>query len=209
MAKLTTCKACGKEVSTSAKKCPHCGHRLKMGFFRKALLGIGALIVLGIIIGIASGGGDDTADKGTSTSTPKQEANKPLSNEGVSSDVNIKVTGVESKSEVGGQFSKEKAQGVFKIVNLAVTNNQKDAITLDATSFKLLDDKNREFSHSVEGQTALEMEDSSLQNFFLKQLNPGLTQNGKIVFDVPTDAKGLKLKARGGFTGDEIILKAE
>ncbi|MEH7544922.1 DUF4352 domain-containing protein [Neobacillus vireti] len=209
MAKLTTCKACGKEVSTSAKKCPHCGHRLKMGFFRKALLGIGALIVLGIIIGIASGGGDNTANKGTSTSAPKQEANKPLSNEGVSSDVNIKVTGVETKSEVGNEFSKEKAQGVFKIVSVAITNNQKDAITLDANSFKLVDNKGREFSYSTSGQTALGVADDTVADFFLKQLNPGLTQNGKIVFDVPADAKGLTMKARGGFTGDEITLKVE
>jgi hypothetical protein len=46
-------------------------------------------------------------------------------------------------------------------------------------------------------------------DFFLKQLNPGLTQEGTIVFDVPADAKGLKLKARRGFTGEEITLKVE
>ncbi len=32
-------------------------------------------------------------------------------------------------------------------------------------------------------------------DFFLKQLNPGLTQTGKIVFDIPKDAEGLFLKS--------------
>jgi uncharacterized OB-fold protein len=55
MAKLTTCKACGKEVSKSAKKCPHCRHKLKMGFMAKAGIGIAALILIRII---ASMGGE-------------------------------------------------------------------------------------------------------------------------------------------------------
>src|SRR4051812_36833957 len=113
MAKLTTCKACGKEVSKSAKKCPHCGHTLKMGFFKKALIVIGAIIVIAIIANMA--GGDDT-DKTTNTTNNKAgettKKDQPLSNQGVSSDVTIKVTGVDTKQEVGNQYSKEKAQGV-------------------------------------------------------------------------------------------------
>ena len=53
------------------------------------------------------------------------------------------------------------------------------------------------------------MTDDTVADFFLKQLNPGLTQNGKIVFDIPADANGLVLKAHGGMTGDEIKLKVE
>ncbi|MFB7142408.1 DUF4352 domain-containing protein [Gottfriedia sp. NPDC056225] len=159
-----------------------------------------------MIISLASGG-DNT--KTSTTAKTEQKSNKPLSNTGVSSDVTIKVNGIESKNRIGGAYTKEIAQGVFKVVSLSITNGQKDAITLDANSFKLIDDKGREFTYSTSGQTALEIADNSLSDFFLKQLNPGLTQNGKIVFDLPKDAKGLKLQARGGFTGDDILLKAE
>lgn len=207
MAKLITCKTCGKEVAKSAKKCPHCGARLKMGFFQKALIGIGAFIVLIIVIVAASSGGNKPSTP--STNAPSTGTTKPLSNTGVSSDVTIKVNGVETKSTVGGQYNSEKAQGVFKIVNLSITNGQKDAITLNADDFKLVDSKGREFTYSTNGQTALGMADSTTADFFLKQLNPGLTQTGKIVFDVPADAKGLTMKARGGMTGDEITLKVE
>ena len=229
MAKLKPCKTCGKEVAKSAKKCPHCGQKLKMGFMMKAIIGIAALVVISIIASLNGGGGNSakpasTAATNTSTSNQKaaepakkkaaepakQEAPKQLSNEGVSSDVAIKVVGMESASEISTEFSKETAQGVFKIITLSLTNNQKDAITVDADSFKLVDDKGREFSYSTNGQTQQEMKDNtSSNNFFLKSLNPGLTQQGKIVFDIPADATGLVLKARGGMTGDEITLKVQ
>ena len=38
MSKLVNCKTCEKEVSKSAKKCPHCGAKLKMGFFMKLII---------------------------------------------------------------------------------------------------------------------------------------------------------------------------
>jgi hypothetical protein len=214
MAKLKNCKTCGKEVAKSAKKCPHCGQKLKMGFFMKALIGIAVLIVIGIIASAGSSGSKDTAKQASTTTSAssapaKNDTPKQLSNTGVSSDVTIKVNGVETKSQLGDQFSNAKAQGVFKIVNLSVTNGQKDAITLDANSFKLVDNKGREFTYSTDGQTALETSSGSNMDFFLKQLNPGLTQTGKIVFDVPADAKGLVLKATGGMTGEEITLKVD
>lgn len=140
---------------------------------------------------------------------PKQEAPKEFSKEGVSSDVKIVVGAVETKDAVGDDFTKETAQGVFKIVEISITNNQKDAITVDANSFKLVDDQGREFTYSVQAQTALDIANGNTLDFFLKQLNPGLTQTGKIVYDVPKDAKGLVLKARGGMTGKEITLKVE
>ncbi len=46
MTKLIQCKACDKEMSKKAKKCPHCGHSTKMPFWQKAIL---AVLVIGII----------------------------------------------------------------------------------------------------------------------------------------------------------------
>lgn len=47
MTKLTTCKSCGKEVAKSAKNCPHCGAKLKMGLMLKMLI---ALVIIGGVI---------------------------------------------------------------------------------------------------------------------------------------------------------------
>ncbi|WP_242215639.1 DUF4352 domain-containing protein [Bacillus cereus group sp. BfR-BA-01383] len=183
--------------------------------FKFGCLGFIGLIVLGII-GTALGGGDDQKEK--SSTEPKQETNAPatkeepkkeLSKEGESSKVKIAVGSVESVDSVGGEYLKEKAQGVFKVVEVTVTNNQKDAITVDANSFKLVDNKDREFTYSTQAQTAFDVGNGGQSDFFLKQLNPGLSQTGKIIFDVPADAQGLVLKARGGMTGKEITLKVE
>lgn len=188
--------------------------------FKFGCLGFIGLIVLGAIAA-ALGGGDDK--KETTSSEPKQETQAPaakeeakkeepkkeLSKEGESSKVKIAVGSVESIDSVGGEYLKEKAQGVFKVVEITITNNQKDAITVDANSFKLVDNKDREFTYSTQAQTAFDVGNGGSSDFFLKQLNPGLSQTGKIIYDVPADAQGLVLKARGGMMGKEIKLKVE
>ncbi|KAB2447110.1 DUF4352 domain-containing protein [Bacillus thuringiensis] len=139
----------------------------------------------------------------------KEEPKKELSKEGESSKVKITVGSVESVDSVGGEYLNEKAKGIYKVVEISITNNQKDAITVDANSFKLMDNQDREFKYSTQAQTAYDIGNSGKSDFFLKQLNPGLTQTGKIIFDVPADAQGLVLKARGGMMGKEIKLKVE
>ncbi|MFD3450110.1 DUF4352 domain-containing protein [Microbacteriaceae bacterium 4G12] len=170
-------------------------------FFKFGCLGIIGLIVIGIIVAVAGGGGSTDKD------TTKQGST--LSKEGVSSNVKITVGNIETADSVGSDLVAEKAQGVFKILEITLTNNQKDAITVDANSFKLVDNQGREFTYSTQGQTALDVANGGTVDFFLKQLNPGLTQTGKIIFDIPKDAQGLVLKARGGMTGKEIKLKVE
>ena len=50
MPKLIHCKACGKEVSKSAKTCPHCGERLKKGKWKTILLVWFALALISFIV---------------------------------------------------------------------------------------------------------------------------------------------------------------
>jgi len=162
----------------------------------------------------SSGGSKSTTSESTAPSTTKSEpakqpeAKKELSNQGEVSSVKFQVTGSSTAPTYGkNQFMTAKASGIFKIVKLTVTNNQKDAITMDGSLFKLIDDKGREFTASTEAQSAA-MADNK-EGLFLKQINPGLSVSGEVVFDVPPDAKGFKLKARGGMTGKDIELKVD
>lgn len=144
----------------------------------------------------------------TSTSASKPTPTKQeLSKEGISSNVKIVVEGLQTIDQVGNEFTNAKAQGIFKILKVSITNNQNDAITVDSNSFKLLDDKKREFSGSSEGQTELEMQNKTA--LFFKSVNPGNTLEGYLIFDVPKDATGLVLQARGGMTGSPILLKID
>ncbi|WP_242141950.1 MULTISPECIES: DUF4352 domain-containing protein [unclassified Bacillus cereus group] len=184
---------------------------MKKPFYKKWWFWV---IVVIVVIVAAGNGGKDTEETKTTSTEPKQETKKDepkkeLSKEGESSKVKIAVGSVETLDSVGNEYVNEKAQGVFKVVEISITNGQKDAITIDANSFKLVDDQDREFKYSTQGQTSYDIANGGKSDFFLKQLNPGLTQTGKIVFDVPQDAKGFILKARGGMMGKEIKLKVE
>ncbi|WP_240689490.1 DUF4352 domain-containing protein [Ammoniphilus sp. YIM 78166] len=205
--------------------------KVKKPFYKKWWVWVIAIIVIANL-----GGGDEETNQtaqpaaqqteATNQAQPapapvpapvKEEAKpeeKPveLSNEGVASDVKISVLGFESVEKIGNnQFSTVEAQGIFKIVKVNVTNNQKDAITVDSNSYKLVDDQGREFSPSSEASLAFESStgNAKRKTFLLQQLNPGLSIEGNLAYDVPKDAKGFVLKARGGMTGKEITLKVE
>jgi hypothetical protein len=169
-----------------------------------------SFLIIALFLALAAGSGSNKSDKTNAGAQPTTPAE--LSKEGVSSDVKISVQKFESSDTAGNnQFSTKKAQGVYKIVTLSITNNQKDAITVDGSSFKLLDSQSREFSYSSEAQLAISSSTGNQKKevFSLKQINPGMTVTGVVVFDVPKDAQGFVLKARGGMTGQEIKLKVE
>lgn len=47
---MKKCKSCGNEVSKSAKVCPNCGQKLKMGFWAK--FGIGLVIIIVAVVAL-------------------------------------------------------------------------------------------------------------------------------------------------------------
>jgi hypothetical protein len=210
MATLTNCKTCGKEVSSSANVCPNCGEKLKMGFFKKLLLGVGGFIILLILVGIFAG-------KHESTSTKKEEPVYTVDVEGVGkvkgiirSNVGLAIGDIKKTKTLGdNRFAQANAQGEFIVIRLIVSNNQNDAITMDANSFKIIDDKNREFSHSTQGDMALAASSNKKEIIFLKKINPGITTDGYLVFDVPSDISGAKLQVRGGLSGEKGMLPIE
>ena len=67
--KMTTCKACGKEIAKSAKSCPACGAKNKKPVFKKWWFW---LIVVFLLIGLTSGDGEEAAAPSTDTSNPAQ-----------------------------------------------------------------------------------------------------------------------------------------
>lgn len=102
-------------------------------------------------------------------------------------------------------YLKKKPIGMFAIFKVFVKNNQKDAITVDSNSFKLVDNQKREYSVSHEAETALQMENGDTKGF-LTQLNPGMATDFTFVFDVPQELNryNTKLVATGGFSGKKV-----
>jgi len=83
-----------------------------------------------------------------------------------------------------------------RIVDLAIRNNDKTANVL--APVKLVDSEGREYEESSKG--------IFLYNSFdmLKNMNPGVSSRGYIVFDVPRGRYALKVS--GGFTSGKSEL---
>lgn len=127
----------------------------------------------------------------------------------VSSNVGIAIYKIEETNVLGGNpFMREKAMGKFIVVSLVVHNNQKDAVTVDNSCFKLVDKNGREYSYSSDGFMAIAVGNGGDTKGFLTELNPGIVTNFVIPYDVPAnlDISQLSLKARGGMTGKDILL---
>ncbi len=66
--KIILCKTCGKEISSKAKSCPHCGGKNKSPIYKKPWLWIIVFVLLVGIVG-ASGSTDTPIDTTESTSS--------------------------------------------------------------------------------------------------------------------------------------------
>ena len=211
---LVKCKSCEKEIAKGVKKCVNCGADQRNFFGRhKIITGLAVLIILGGI-GSAMGGGDTTtaSKASSSSSTPVSDNGSPVAKvesapttEGISSDVKIKVLEVTTPAYTGKEGFKSVPQGAFVVVKLSIQNNQKDAISVSDSSFKLLDKDKREFSSSSDGNIGLEMTEKKTLMFV--NVNPGNTIEGYIAYDVPKGVTGFNMQATGGMTGKPIILK--
>lgn len=77
--RLTTCKACKKEIAKSAKVCPYCGAKNKKPIYKKWWFW---LIIICLIGGIGSGGSDENKNDDTNRTMIEQpsESTQPTEN---------------------------------------------------------------------------------------------------------------------------------
>ena len=209
---LVKCKACEKEIAKGVKKCVNCGADQRNWAGRhKFLTGLAVIVVLAVVSSAMSSGGKTTttttANPSTTTTTPAvtKTVEAAPTTEGVSSDVKIKIIEVTNPKTLGIEGAISKPQGSFVVVKMSIQNNQKDAITIMDTSFKLLDKDKREFSPSSDGDVGLTM--AGKKTLSMDTVNPGNTIEGYVAFDVPKGLTGFTMQATGGMTGDPIILK--
>jgi hypothetical protein len=174
----------------------------------KVLTGLGAAVVLVVVISVAANGGGsgDTPDAGTAATAVKDAdatnekpaADKPSAEKPAKADktpgigdavrdgkFEFTVTKVQKGvAKVGDEFLNEKAQGQFVLVHVTVKNIGKEAQTFDDGNQTLRDADGRKFD--ADSEAGIYLDDS---NAFLNDINPGNTVKGIVVFDVPKDAK--------------------
>lgn len=202
---LKNCKECGKEISTQANSCPHCGALLKnkMGCLGYFLLGVGVLFVLGYI-GSLSKQESPTSPSPSLISPPsRQAAQQKTYKTGETVHIGYMSYAIWrswwSQRLSDNEFLDQRPDSLFLFVNLTASNDDSKARTIPP--FKLIDEKGAEYettskAWAVEGAIGI-----------LHDLNPGVSTQGTIVFDVPMGHQ-YKLKLSGGYWSSDNALVA-
>ena len=199
---IKKCKACKAEIPNDAKKCSHCSADQRNWAGRHPILtGIFILIVVFIVIGAIGSSSKSGSSSGTGSSVSSDKGAVSVKSAKVGDTVNdgdlaFTVQSMDNAQTIGNSFDQKTAQGTYYILTVKIQNNGKDTKTINASDFNIVDSQGRKYDYSTDGQTAMEMSDGGT-SFFLQQIQPSLSVTGKIVFDVPASATGLKLMAQG------------
>lgn len=89
-----------------------------------------------------------------------------------------------------GQFGESK-QGDFVVMDFTFTNLASDAVTLDTVSLPLFDSEGREYQADTDTFGYIPVQ----KDIFLNQVNPGVTQEGRIIYSVAPGSKGFTVRA--------------
>jgi hypothetical protein len=178
------------------------------------------LLIVLIIIGAAfSGGGDETAGGGGGGGGGGQQAQQAQQNQGRRDEgqqgqaqeqqaqeqqapelylvgetakvgnVEWRLTDAYYTQQLKSNFGTQK-RGNFVVVDFTFTNNRDEEVTLDPElHMTLKDSTGREFGTDSD---AFEFVPTRL-NIFLEPVNPGISQDGRAVYEVPPDAEGFTL----------------
>jgi hypothetical protein len=93
-------------------------------------------------------------------------------------------------NQLRSNFGTQK-RGRFVVVNFTFTNNRNEEVTLDPEMHMVLKDRTgREFGTDVD---SWEFMPTNL-DIFLEPVNPGISKNGRVIYQVPPDAWGFTLK---------------
>lgn len=201
---LIGCKECGKEISKKAKVCPHCGAKNKRGIgclsIILGIIGLGIIsIILAIIVPKAS---QNINDQSNNQIVEKKEETKFYKEGqeikiGYTSYLVTKSWYAKELSDDSG-FLHEKPDGIFLLVQIKVTNKDKEARMI--APFKLVDQKQAEYESSSKGF----LNKKSLG--ILDNLNPNVSKEGYLVFDLPKEKNNYQLKVSGGYWSNENAL---
>jgi len=193
---MKTCKECGKEISSKAKKCPHCGAKQKGGLLKKLLIGFGIIIIIAAIVNTGGDNGDSKTSDTSDKTANKSQSNYKIGDVVKFDDSEWIVLSAKNKGKrikSNNQFQKDAVtEGKFIIVHYKVTNltNKEERIL---NSPKLIDSKGREFT-DYDMQSIYIPENG--KTISLESLPSSMPKKLWAVYEVPKDATGLKFQTR-------------
>ena len=182
---------------------------------RFGLMGCGGLVVVIVLlvalVAVFGGGGTDTAssDPGGPTApeepgAPEQETPPAAMGETVEvGNVAWQVTDAGQTTQLSTDYGESK-QGNFVVVDFVFQNNGNEAVTLDSSSVALVDGQGRESQVDTDNFTYVDPN----KDVFLQQVNPGVAQEGQVIFTVAPDASDFNLSVgdTNMFGGEDALV---
>lgn len=184
-----------------------------------------------VIIGAALSGGDDEKPIADGTNEVAQETTDPTDEQpkeaeaseaeasedvvevGIGepakiADVSFTVNSIEETKEIssGNEYIESAVtEGKYVILEVTVKNEKKEALTINSSYFKLITLEGVVYEPNTDGKVMMAMMDED--DFFLQQVNPGLSKTGKVVFEVgeDLDLNTAVLQGQTGFWGTESV----
>lgn len=184
---MKTCKDCGKEISSSAKKCPNCGVDPRSWFVRhKIMTFIGAIIIISIM-GSAFGGDKDKNKPATvGSGAVSNEVIAKVGDVVKTGQYEITVTSITERPQVGKDYFKSNPAegGTYIAVNWQFKNISDKPITAFAlVSMRLMDKNGTKYDADI-GASSSYATELNLDRKVLSDLNPGITVKDAQVFEI-------------------------
>lgn len=148
-------------------------------------------------------GEDATEEDPAAEEPPAPDADQPGIGDAVrDGKFEFVVTGVEDGgTEVGNEFLNEKAQGRFYLIHVSVTNTGDKPQMMSDSNQKVKDDQGRTFEPSSMAGIYLDGND-----LWLKDINPGNTLKGTLVFDMPDGATPVEIELHDSMFSDGVTV---
>lgn len=154
---------------------------------KRWIFSLGLILLVVAVSAGSSGTGTDTSETASSgngggSSEEKDDGKsgkvgQPLKNAGTT----YEVTNVETTTEIGDpDLGGARADGMFVVVDLELTNNKDETKTFTESSAKIETSDGKKYETS--DKTVIAFGDESL---LLKDIQPDLTAKGKLAFDLP------------------------
>jgi uncharacterized protein (UPF0212 family) len=204
-AETKKCPKCLEQIAVGAKNCKHCGADVRNWFMRHKLVsgGIGFILILSVADALVPGSDKDDAGSDDTAQSAKMAV---IGDAVTDKDLKFTVLEVTTPESVGEDPFSKKPQGKFYVVKVKIENVSKETQTITNGSFSMTDSQNRTYETSSDGQAALMLSDEA-NDIFVEEIQPSLSIEGKVVFDVPTDAADLTLIAKGSIFSDGVKIK--
>lgn len=182
--------------------------KVKKPFYKKWWVWVIAIIV---IVNIASGGDEEESTTETKSDTKatettakpeekKEEPKKEAPKQHQVGDVvkvgklEYTVKNVEETQKISNVLGDKTTEGKFVIVEMAIKNLDKKERMADSNMFKVKADG---AEYGADSELDMYVNEGGI-GFFLESINPNISKTGKVVFELPAEAKAYNIEVSSG-----------